>query len=1313
MKKNIGLYRNILCIILIVFISVGCSNQNIKEISLDISNILVKDKLEESKEIITYTGISSNEHIISEPNEGNVFAIFNISINNYSDNNVYNTKDIILKIEDSEYKQLKKDDFLDDFGYYKIKNKVKSKNLENGYIIFEIPKEKSKIDFRKWKITDKEQSIDLNISDVKIDHNIPNVKNITETQSEIEKNILSEYDKSKSKFEDPYIKLNPYNNTPLSAISIFSTDKESEITVKVIGKSKDTDIEYKIDGFRKEHKIPIVGMYPNKKNKIVLTSQDKNGNKVTSKLEIKTESIPDDIQNKDVKVSENNLESTSSDLTLIIDQNRLLVDKNGDIRWFITDIGNNKIDASGVDEIMSSGRLLVSTNSYENFSCIYEIDWLGKVHWSYSTRDTAHHDAKELPNGNILYASLDYISEVDKKTNEIIKQVKFNEILTNPGKSLELRSTNDEWFHINSIDYIEEDNSILISSRNQHAVVKLKYPSLELDWVLTPSIETQPSLKGKELNPIGNIEWFYSQHQPTVLPDIDNNPKTIDIVLFDNGAHRSISTQNALKDEDMYSRIVHYRINESNKTVEQVFEFGKEKGLEFYSDIQSGVQYLENTGNYLGTFDSGTLPTWSNIISEKNVGNKSHIVEVNKNGDILHHIELNTAYRAYRINNDEFAKGYEDDNTNKYYAEPQKNVDINLNKVDSNLIYDITDISQNNDLLNISGYAFIENKQFLSDKLYLILASESKQYYFNLNRSNTILIPDTKVTLSDKEVLEKPNRKLGFSTKYIDLSNIDVGKYNLKLGVTVEGSDDIVIKDTSYYYRKEGTLEQEQILIENEINDLFKDKKHTLSDPLVINNPYDISPLTSLVLFESDKEAKVSVKIKGKNSDGDITHVFENYNTLHQVPIYGLYPQFKNNIEIQLEYKDGTIENKNIEIVTNTLPKDFQSIDVIKSDKQNIEDGLIFTVGAMANSIYPMAIDKNGDVRWYLDNKNLGTAGPIRRLSNGNIIINSDNMISAPYYTDGFHEMNMLGKSIKFNKVNGLHHDVVELPDSSYLALANNPDKNGVVEDYIVKIDKNTNEVIRSWDLEKILNIDPIADINYKDFGKHDWLHLNSIAYSEKDNCAIVSARHQDAVIKFNLDTNEVIWILSDPTDKWPEDLQDKLLKPSTGEFDFNYGQHAARQLENGDLIMFDNGNYKSKNDKDKIEANDNYSRIRRFKIDEINKTVEEVYSYGKERKSKLFAPYVGDIDSINDNYLATFGGIIKDKKNNNYGDPKDLLNIENDVFGEGRIIELKGDEVVFEVKIKNDRFGNLYRSEKLNIYDKSDDNLYIIDKNK
>src|SRR5699024_8645006 len=44
--------------------------------------------------------------------------------------------------------------------------------------------------------------------------------------------------------------------------------------------------------------------------------------------------------------------------------------------------------------------------------------------------------------------------------------------------------------------------------------------------------------------------------------------------------------------EDSYSRGVMYKIDTNNMTIEQVFEYGKERGSEFYSPYISDVDYL-------------------------------------------------------------------------------------------------------------------------------------------------------------------------------------------------------------------------------------------------------------------------------------------------------------------------------------------------------------------------------------------------------------------------------------------------------------------------------------------------------------------------------------------------------------------------------------------------------------------------------------------------------------------------------------------------------------------------------------------------
>jgi len=50
-----------------------------------------------------------------------------------------------------------------------------------------------------------------------------------------------------------------------------------------------------------------------------------------------------------------------------------------------------------------------------------------------------------------------------------------------------------------------------------------------------------------------------------------------------------------------YSRAVEYKINKRDKTVEQVWQYGTERGEEFFSSIVSDVDYLEKSNTVLVT----------------------------------------------------------------------------------------------------------------------------------------------------------------------------------------------------------------------------------------------------------------------------------------------------------------------------------------------------------------------------------------------------------------------------------------------------------------------------------------------------------------------------------------------------------------------------------------------------------------------------------------------------------------------------------------------------------------------------------------
>ena len=410
------------------------------------------------------------------------------------------------------------------------------------------------------------------------------------------------------------------------------------------------------------------------------------------------------------------------------------------------------------------------------------------------------------------------------------------------------------------------------------------------------------------------------------------------------------------------------------------------------------------------------------------------------------------------------------------------------------------------------------------------------------------------------------------------------------------------------YYNVEEAKMTEQIedILLTQYNieqDFLENTNYSIEEPKVILNPYGNSPLTALIIFETSDLTSPTVTIKGKDKNTTITHTFTPSKT-HILPIYGLYADTNNEVSIKVNKT-----TKIINIQTDKLPEDFILPTSVKADKNKLEDDLYFVTPS--SSGYTAAYDVNGDVRWYINNNHVWD---IQRLKNGNLLLSSDRLINPPYYMVGLMEMDLLGKIYyEYTLPGGYHHDVFEMEDGNLLIATDNF-KDGTVEDSIVLLDRNTGEILKEIDLKDILDTNTGKSPYWTSY---DWFHNNSVWYDKKTNSITLSGRHQDIVINIDYNTNEINWILGDKTN-WSEEYHKYFLTPTTENFVFQYAQHAAMMLPNGDVFLFDNGNNRSKTE-NYVEANDNYSRGIIFRINKEEMTVEEIWQYGKERVSSYY----------------------------------------------------------------------------------------------
>lgn len=473
----------------------------------------------------------------------------------------------------------------------------------------------------------------------------------------------------------------------------------------------------------------------------------------------------------------------------------------------------------------------------------------------------------------------------------------------------------------------------------------------------------------------------------------------------------------------------------------------------------------------------------------------------------------------------------------------------------------------------------------------------------------------------------------------------------------------------------------------------FRSGNYTLENPLVVKNPYMVNPLAAVICFNTDEETTVKVTVKGKAVEGDLTHTFKSAKE-HILPIYGLYDNYENTVVLTIG--NGQTAEVKIEV---------EEVDVNRAHFCNTTYEYfgkdIMTISSttpLIESAKTCGFDYAGDLRWMITEK---ASWDIKKLANGRLLVTSYRSMQKPYYTVGMMEIDFAGKIYcEYRLPGGYHHDAVELENGNLLAASDN-DFAESVEDFVVEVDRKTGQVVKSWNMMDIL---PREEGKAGDWNYHDWFHNNSVWYDKPTNSITMSGRHQDAVINIDYDTGKLNWIIGDP-EGWGEEWQKYFFKNVTkGDFDWQYEQHAAMILPNGDVFIFDNGTYRSKTEENRVAPEDNFSRGVIYRIDTDKMEIEQVWQYGKERGAEFYSPYICNVDYYGEeHYMIHSGGISSYRGRhldelgamqlNKYKDQHIHLTLESTT------VEVQNDQVKYELNVKG---GNYYRARRLAMYDEN-----------
>ena len=161
------------------------------------------------------------------------------------------------------------------------------------------------------------------------------------------------------------------------------------------------------------------------------------------------------------------------------------------------------------------------------------------------------------------------------------------------------------WVHVNSVDYDPTDDSIIISSRHQSALIKIGRDK-KVKWIMGSPEGWKAEYKDKILTPVdkdgnpikcegskceGGFDWTWAQHTGWRI-DSKSDKNIFYLSVFDNGDARGME-QPALP-EMKYSRAVIYKIDQKKMTVEQIWQYGEERGHDWYSPVTSLTEYQDD-----------------------------------------------------------------------------------------------------------------------------------------------------------------------------------------------------------------------------------------------------------------------------------------------------------------------------------------------------------------------------------------------------------------------------------------------------------------------------------------------------------------------------------------------------------------------------------------------------------------------------------------------------------------------------------------------------------------------------------------------
>ena len=461
-------------------------------------------------------------------------------------------------------------------------------------------------------------------------------------QERLAATIVKMSDGSSRTLDSPLVVINPFGTASNSLYFYFNTNRAGSIryTIHVEDDSIPdfTANAYEGGSLTKRHEFQMIGLVPGRENTVTLELLGKNGNVINSMTF--TVTMPETTSGYPIQ-----LDTETGSSTVALSDGLYAMIRVGGYTGYAFFYDNSGImryemilEGYGLDRILwNEGNMLTCVSAYK----MAEFNRLGQAVAIYETgKYELHHDMVLTGDGSIVALASDTEDElnledmligIDLETKEVTELIDFKDIFSDyyENDASSLTATDEffwlagkkDWIHLNTIQYLPEDDSVIVSSRETSTIIKIKniHEEPQLDYLIgdeqywkdTPYAEYAYTQSGDFVPQYGQHTVEYVADDS--LPDGQYYLRMYNNNYWVNGTRDDYDPENlpdsvgtVLTSDSLTSQVYTYLVDENAHTFSLVSSYDVP-----YSSIVSNVtpcgdNYVVNSGTaqVFGEYDA-------------------------------------------------------------------------------------------------------------------------------------------------------------------------------------------------------------------------------------------------------------------------------------------------------------------------------------------------------------------------------------------------------------------------------------------------------------------------------------------------------------------------------------------------------------------------------------------------------------------------------------------------------------------------------------------------------------------------------------